>query len=1080
MPTKPKHYAVFILNENGSGTVKQFDTWQEAKAAYAAESVVNKAVYLYPQPMKAIGAGTTPIEAPAKTPVTFNTQQNTGQFTWPPTPPGPRPEYPGNPFSPDPNFEAWMTYCKANPTHRECTIPGNEKFGTESLVCQAPDGGTERSSDGTMYPHSYPKYVKADGLGGYFASTNEWEPDNSAVNFALWQTPCQYPDGFREYQDVNLTSTSKQLIFGTMFGTMVMSIERTALMRGSQKLMQYSGGVANLVRIENGVVPRDVQPSERALEVNALREYEAGEPVFNFNYTPAAMGVFVIFPLKPENEDSDPIDSVTEPVEIVVTETGNTHNIGTRTADIFRSTIATPSPNGPLNLNYDVEAGTGTGHWDVTMASPTELSFTFTPSGDTPADARPPEGWAGTVALDASGEPEGVDTTGVPPGGTHQGPWDYTYTPADTLLESDDENEYYTNGTGGYYAEPIDDDHGCDPAAEISRGPTQDYMYETPCGSHQLGYYNVVLYADGNCFTYEANDYDITSVGDFTTCEGTIYSVDAEGVVTTRPDCEDSALHVDGQDGWTYDGCHWSYDDGCDDEGTNLGTDPNDSCNDVYADGNCGTYTNSNGSCDDPDCEDSSAHTDGQEGWSYDGCNWSYDDRWNCEDEALHGGEAGWSYDGCNWSYCDPSGTDLGVDPSDSCQNIYADGICGTYTSSNSTCPECEDSALHTDGSEGWSYDGCNWSYDDNWNCDGAGTNLGGSGDPCYDLYADGNCGTYTSSNGSCDGDGGGGGGGGGCDSAGMMVSNGLTADLYITTPCGEVAAGTRTYDVYTDGNCGTTESTTNEAWASNGTELNSCSSNNENCTYYADGNGSYTSNCSPIEPPPEECESDSLHVEGEDGWTYDGCHWQQTECNGDPSTDVPDSESTGEEQGVGAGEAQLYDNDGNPVQYESYDPSTGEASFGAGNNPYQNGDWLRNSYGNIIYSSRSPRMATASIAPNWSNNLSCINNGTRTPSGKQSIQIQVGWRYTGRKRWRSDFNQFQNETVFANSADQPVSTKVAELAIIPAGTWVGIIPQAGAGPHTFYAFNGSATMPNGATGQKAYSDGVGGAYYGT
>jgi hypothetical protein len=312
------------------------------------------------------------------------------------------------------------------------------------------------------------------------------------------------------------------------------------------------------------------------------------------------------------------------------------------------------------------------------------------------------------------------------------------------------------------------------------------------------------------------------------------------------------------------------------------------------------------------------------------------------------------------------------------------------------------------------------------------------------------------------------------------MVSSNLTADLYITTPCGEAVGGTRTYDVYTDGNCGTTEQTTNEAWSSNGTELNSCSDGVENCTYYADGNGSYTSNCSPIDPPPPECESDSLHVEGEDGWTYDGCHWQQTECNGDPSTDVPDSESTGEEQGVGAGEAQLYDNDGNPVQYESYDPSTGEASFGAGNNPYQNGDWLRNSYGNIIYSSRSPRMATASIAPNYSNNLSCINNGTRTPSGKQSIQIQVGWRYTGRKRWRSDFNQFQNETVFANSADQPVSAKVAELAIIPAGTWVGIIPQAGAGPHTFYSFNGSATMPNGATGQKAYSDGVGGAYYGT
>ena len=832
MPTKPKHYAVFILNENGSGVVKQFDTWQQAKAAYAAESAEGKAVYLYPQPMKAIGAGTTPIEAPAKTPVTFTPQQNTGQFNWPPSPPLPRPTDPGGIFDPNPNYVAWINYCKAHPTHRECTIPGNEKFGTESLICWTEDGGTERSSDGTMYPSSHPRYVIADGLGGLIPSTNLWEADRSTVNYVRWQTPCQYPDGFREYQDENLTAETEQLIFGTMSGTTVMPIERTALMRGSRKLMQYSGGVANLVETENGVRPQNVDVFESDLEINALREYEAGQPVYDTAYGPAAMGVFVLFPLKPANEDSEPIDSVTEPVEIEVTETGNTHNIGSRTADIFRSSFTTPSPNGPLNLNYDVEAGTGTGYWDVTMASPTTLTFTFTPTGNTPADARPPEGWAGTVALDASGEPEGVDTTGVPPGGTHQGPWDYTYTPADTLLESDDENDYFTNGTGGYYAEPIDDSPGCDPAAEMSRGPTQDYMYETPCGSHQLGYYNVVLYADGNCFTYEANDYDITSVGDFTTCEGEIYSVDAEGVVTIRPDCEDSALHVDGQDGWTYDGCHWSYDDGCDDEGTNLGTDPNDSCNDVYADGNCGTYTNSNGSCDDPDCEDSSAHTDGQEGWSYDGCNWSYDDRWNCDDASAHtDGSEGWSYDGCNWSYnpywdCPPSGTQIGQDPNDSCYDLYSDGMCGTYTSSNGSC----------DGPD----------------CDGVDTNLGVSEDPCYDLYADGNCGTYTSSNGSCDDD-------PDCDYAGYHYSNNGPYDLMYDAGCGELQIGTYYDNTYADGNCG---SYTVQDKSSTPGDFTTCNGS----IYTVDSTGGVTSR--------PECEDSTLHSDGSDGWSYDGCSW--------------------------------------------------------------------------------------------------------------------------------------------------------------------------------------------------------------
>ena len=785
MPTRPRHYAVFILNPDGSGTVKQFDTWQEAMTAYADSSNAGKAVYLYPQPAKAVGIGNTPIAPPVpSTGVTFTAAQNTGQYEWPPTPPGPRPTTSGTVFSDEyARYGMWMEYCKLNPEHRECSIPGKPKFGTESLVCDGSDTlGTWKSTEGNEYPATRPRIMLADGLGGTFPSEEVWQPEEGAP-FRKWHLPCEYPNGFREYKDFQATSV-KELIFGTLSGPTVLSINRVALMSATRKLFEYSGNVASQIGTEHGVLPRDVAMEDRELEVNALRDYEIGQPVFNLDFQDAAMYVSVTFPLKPtdDEEPGEPLEPVTEPVSLVVTETGNTHNVGSRTAPVYRTGFQTPSPNGPMNTNYDYSKGTGTGEWSVTLSSLTDLEFTFTPTGDTPADARPPSGWAGVVARGENPDPtnpfggefEGVDTTGVPPAGTHQGPWAYTYTPADTLLESDDENDYFTNGTGGYYAEAKEEPPGCDAAGELSRGPTQDYMYETPCGSHQLGYYNLVLYADGDCGTYEANDYDITSVGDFTTCEGTIYSVDAEGVVTTRPE-----------------------DDGCDASGTNLGVDPNDSCNDVFADGMCGTYTSSNGSCDGPDC--------------------------------------------------DPQGTDLGVDSNDACQNIYADGNCGTYTSSNGSCP----------------------------NCDGAGTNLGVSGDPCYDLYADGNCGTYTSSNGSCDGDGGGG-GGGGCDSAGMMVSNGLTADLYITTPCGEVTAGTRTYDVYTDGNCGTTESTTNESWSSNGTELNSCSDGTQNCTYYADGNGSYTSSCSPIEPPPEECESDSLHVEGEDGWTYDGCNWTQ------------------------------------------------------------------------------------------------------------------------------------------------------------------------------------------------------------
>ena len=822
MPTKPKHYAVFILNENGSGTVKQFDTWQEAKAAYTAESASNKAVYLYPQPMKAIGAGTTPIEAPAKTPVTFTAVQNTGAFAWPPHPALPRPTTPGGVFSDDYNrYNEWQDYCLQHPTHRECSIPGKPKFGTESLVCGL-GMGTWESTDGTEYPVSQPKVMFADGMGGTFEpppETPPWAPDEGTP-FRRWYAPCEYPNGFREYKDFQLTAF-KELIFGTISGSTVIAIDRLALMRASRKLMQYSGNVPSQVLIEEGVLPRDLPESERELEINALREYTAGQPVFNTNFTDAAMHVYVQFPLKPLNDDnSEELDPITELVYVTVTETSNIHQVGSRTADVFRSGFITPSPDGPLNLYYDEEAGTGTGEWNVTMASPTELTFTFTPTGDTPADARPPEGWAGVAVRGPTPDPmdtlggdfEGVDITGVPPGGTHQGPWVYNYDPVNILLESDFDNHYYTNGMGGYFAiaipppdcdptdtlvnenatEPITYDAGCgewtigtltynvyadgtcgfydqslystynegvvgncngntysvDSSGNITSEPTisgyegeesyitiptgasvvsatrvrpqyqaggtgewtpwnytasgtlygsdssynyysdgaggytsepiappcdsagyhysnngpYDLTYDAGCGSVTIGYYYENAYADGNCGTYTTTDNSCTP-GDFTTCMGNIYTVDSVGEVTSRPECQDSNLYS-GQSGWSYDGCNWSYSEPCQSSGTDYGVDPNNSCQNVYADGNCGTYTSSNGSCDGPTCEDPSAHSDGFDGWSWDGCYWSYNQFWEC----------------------DPEGTDLGVDPTDDCQSVYADGMCGTYTNSNGNC----------------------------------------------------------------------------------------------------------------------------------------------------------------------------------------------------------------------------------------------------------------------------------------------------------------------------------------------------------------------------------------------------------
>ena len=802
MPTKPKHYAVFILNENGSGVVKQFDTWQQAKAAYAAESAEGKAVYLYPQPMKSIGAGTTPIEAPAKTPVTFTAVQNTGEFAWPPHPPLPRPTAPGGVFDDvTARYNEWKDYCIQHPTHRECSIPGKPKFGTESLVCGL-ENDQERSTDGTMYPASRPKIMLANGIGGTFPSEEVWQPDEGTP-FRKWYAPCEYPNGFREYKDF-LATSFKEISIGSLSGSTVIAIIRPALMRATRKLMQYNGNVPSQILLEEGVLPRDVPEMERELEVNALREYVAGEPVFNTAFGDAAMSVFVLFPLKPLNDDlSDPLPPVTEPLNIVVTETGNSHEIGYRTADVFRSGFTTPSPNGPMNITYDPEGGIGQGTWDVTMASPTELTFTFTPSGDTPADARPPEGWAGVVVRGASPDPtnpfggefEGVDTTGVPPGLTHQGPWTNVYDAANILLESDFDNHYYTNGTGGYYAIAIPPTD-CDPVDTlVNENATEPITYDAGCGEWTIGTLTYNVYADGTCGFYDVSLYSTYNEGVIGTCNGNTYSVDSSGTVTSEPiisgyEGEESYITIPTGDSvlsgtrvrpqyqaggtgewtpWNYtasgtlygsDSSYNYYSDGAGyytSEPISNPCDPADyhysnngpydlmydaGCGSVqigiyyentYADGNCGSYT----------IQDNSS-TPGD----FTTCNgniYTVDSTGNvtsrpetiCEDSNLHSGEAGWSYDGCNWSYSEPcpsSGTDLGVDPNNSCQNIYADGNCGTYTSDNGSCggPSCDSSGTYlTSGSEPTYY---------NSDCGQM-----GNGWTDYTEYADGSCGAYRS-----------------------------------------------------------------------------------------------------------------------------------------------------------------------------------------------------------------------------------------------------------------------------------------------------------------------------------------------
>jgi hypothetical protein len=569
-----------------------------------------------------------------------------------------------------------------------------------------------------------------------------------------------------------------------------------------------------------------------------------------------------------------------------------------------------------------------------------------------------------------------------------------TFVPINTHLGVCETTNYYADGAGGYYVECA----GAG-AVISSDGPYDITWNETACGDFIIGsYYNNEV-TDGNCGSYtEAfNSYNVGDVGTCDGLIYSVD--EAGLVTSRGANCEDAGLHEDGVDGWTYDGCNWFYSetpcppaDQFDHFDTVANpTIPVSDCSvteivfadfadlDFYTDGSCGTYTDNIwynmvnelpdetavGGYDNGECSDycwvtyrssgSGISGTGQPSYTY---NSGSNDSGNCgptcdpadtfietyntpaptipwttdytsgdfvyaasvdanvfadgncgtyetlifpANDEFPTGEVIIDFDGGCDSYrvlvtyiasmdnvdgyptytiadqyssgpcCDQNGTDYGVDPNDGCFNIYADGNCGTYTSDNGSCTggNCDPPDIfdHTDGCNDYYTDGaCGLYAVDNGSCLCPESGTWVSSDECNDYYNDGVCGIYSSDNGMC---------GGGCTGDGEVISSGNISDLMITIPCGEVYAGERVYDVVHDGACGTREVTTSETWYPEGSLLGACMEGELDCAYYSDGIGSYTTECFPPYNP-NECEDSEAHIEGEDGWTYDGCHWLQ------------------------------------------------------------------------------------------------------------------------------------------------------------------------------------------------------------
>jgi hypothetical protein len=186
------------------------------------------------------------------------------------------------------------------------------------------------------------------------------------------------------------------------------------------------------------------------------------------------------------------------------------------------------------------------------------------------------------------------------------GEWtEWNYVPYGTLYGSDNEFNYYSDGAGSYYTE-------CLSFGAVISSDSGTYYANTGCGDVSVGSWSSTTYADGNCGSYSE------STGGY----------EVNGTYITN--CNDYNYYSDGMGG-LYQGEFTGY---CDSYGSQLSSDGgtqyvNVGCGDwavgdvgstTYADGNCGSYTDSysnyvsNGTYL-GNCNDYNYYTDGNGGY---------------------------------------------------------------------------------------------------------------------------------------------------------------------------------------------------------------------------------------------------------------------------------------------------------------------------------------------------------------------------------------------------------------------------------------------------------------------------------
>ena len=165
------------------------------------------------------------------------------------------------------------------------------------------------------------------------------------------------------------------------------------------------------------------------------------------------------------------------------------------------------------------------------------------------------------------------------------GEWsEWNYTPNGTFYTSDESNNYYANGSGGYYSEPKQQQ--CDPSGTQISSDSGNYTVNVGCEDWVVGTWSSSTYADGACGTYTNGSDNYVSNGQYLgNCNDYNYYSNGnggsyQGEYTGGTNCDSSGTYISGN---SYDATVYinelgsSYTAGSSYEST-------------YADGNCGSY----------------------------------------------------------------------------------------------------------------------------------------------------------------------------------------------------------------------------------------------------------------------------------------------------------------------------------------------------------------------------------------------------------------------------------------------------------------------------------------------------------